>query len=375
MKIRTTNALFLAAGITINFGFTNAMAAPQTTLPFRSEPGACLFNHETTQTIEATFGGTQVSLPFTGTTSYDFYSPPLAAVATLAHTDKVGGTIVMKNTGTTPANDFHVTGQMSFYDYDPTSGVDTLIASTPASPNQNVKHGGTSHWPLPNGPLAAATTLAAGHLLHVAVTITLASGNPGSFGQLLYDGPDAPGPDVSSTVALFPQNRAMAWAFGPLSAAPDATITASATCVCSGSAANVAQVRNTDGAQYAWTIANGTITGGQGTSQITWKAGSPGSVALGVNVTKYCSSISSATVMVTGVAGTMISVAPGTNGSMQVTCSGTPGQIYSIQATANLAAPLWTTIGSATAGTDGRLSVTDSDAPNFACRFYRTANQ
>src|SRR5262249_35812620 len=73
---------------------------------------------------------------------------------------------------------------------------------------------------------------------------------------------------------------------GTCCSAPDATITAPAQ-VCSGSSGNAASVPDAGaGATYAWTIGNGTITGGNGTRSIAFTAGNSGSVTLGVTVVK-----------------------------------------------------------------------------------------
>lgn len=65
---------------------------------------------------------------------------------------------------------------------------------------------------------------------------------------------------------------------------PAPVITAPATAG-AGSPNRVASVPNNAGSTYAWTIANGTITAGQGTSQITFTAGAPGTLTLGVTET------------------------------------------------------------------------------------------
>jgi hypothetical protein len=200
MKNRISASLVIAA--LFGVGAENVLAGP-TLLALRSESGA-------TQTVETNFGTSQASLAFPGTTTYDFYSPPLLVPTSLEDKDKGGGTIFMKNTGTAPANDFKVTGQIRYLDYDPATGTETLIVATGISPHQDVHHGHTEHWPLPNGDLHASHTVPAGHLLHIAVGITLVGGNPGSFGQLLYNGTSA-----STTVGQLPQNNhPTVWAFG-----------------------------------------------------------------------------------------------------------------------------------------------------------------
>jgi hypothetical protein len=56
---------------------------------------------------------------------------------------------------------------------------------------------------------------------------------------------------------------------------------------------------------------------------------------------------------------------------MRLTCSGTAGGAYSIQATTNLVAPVWTTLVSTNADTNGLLSFVDQDAATYGLRFYR----
>ncbi len=81
-----------------------------------------------------------------------------------------------------------------------------------------------------------------------------------------------------------------------VTANPTATITAPAG-VCENSADNSASVVAQAGATYNWTIANGTITAGQGTNAITFTAAPSGTVPLGVTVTANgCTSTGSANV-------------------------------------------------------------------------------
>jgi hypothetical protein len=66
--------------------------------------------------------------------------------------------------------------------------------------------------------------------------------------------------------------------------------------VCAASSGNAASVPDAGaGAAYTWSIGNGSITGGNGTRQITYTAGAAGSVSLGVTVLggNGCSSTSS----------------------------------------------------------------------------------
>ena len=81
---------------------------------------------------------------------------------------------------------------------------------------------------------------------------------------------------------------------------PDCRITAPES-VCSESADNAASVADagTD-AKYTWTITGGEITSGQGTNQITWKAGTDSTALIGVTVENAygCSCTDSSTVTV-----------------------------------------------------------------------------
>jgi hypothetical protein len=189
----------LAAGALI----ISAHAAP-TFLWLRNEPNSAI-----PQTVEPTPGTNSLSLPFSGTVTYDFFSPPLTSSISLTTAAKGGGVIYMRNTSSTTANDFGVSGRMQYFDYDPTTGIDTLIVDTGPSGQKNVNHGQTVNWAIPNALLPVARTVPAGHLVHVAVTIGLLSGNPGAFGSLVYNA-------SSGTQALFPQNQTIGFPFGPL---------------------------------------------------------------------------------------------------------------------------------------------------------------
>jgi hypothetical protein len=107
---------------------------------------------------------------------------------------------------------------------------------------------------------------------------------------------------------------------------PDATITAPVS-VFVGSTGNVASVANAGaGATYAWSITNGTITGGAGTNSITFTAGSTGTLTLNVTVTTSagCSDAKSANVTVSPVTVTSVTPANGPFfGGQPVTVHGT----------------------------------------------------
>lgn len=204
----------LAAGF---LGLISAQHATAASTPFalRYEAnGVSIHGSVTSQTVEPVFGTNPLGLAFNATTNYDFYSPAISTPITLSTSEKTGGLIVMSNSAPTSANDFSVFGSMSFYDYDPVSGTDTFVAKSrqPASAAREVNHGKTAQWNLVQAPQKIDYTIPAGHLLHIVVELVLDSGNPGSYGQLIYNGPQG-----SSTMALFPRNSSLPVSWTPAS--------------------------------------------------------------------------------------------------------------------------------------------------------------
>lgn len=208
------NSTLIATGFLGLLSALSAVAAPS---PFalRYEPNAVsIHGGVTSRTVESTFGTNQLGLPFTGTNAYDFYSPAISTPITLSASEKTAGLIVMSNSAPTEANDFSVFGWMSFYDYDPVSGTDTFVAKArqPANAARKVNHGKTTQWVLVQAPQHTDYTIPAGHLLHIVVTLVLNSGDPGSYGQLIYNGPQG-----STTMALFPRNASLPVSWTPAS--------------------------------------------------------------------------------------------------------------------------------------------------------------
>lgn len=192
------------------FSCAQNVLATQTWLEFRAGCTMPIYNGYTVQTISTNSGTNMTTLPFSKTTTYDFYSPPLGQSVPLTTSDKSGGVVYMENTGTTVATDFSVTGDMHFYDYNPATGAQVSIVDTGASSPKNVNHGQNVNWAIPNAAIATNYTIPAGHMIHVALTLGLVSGNPGTAGLLVYNGPSGP-----STSGFLPQNRSAAldWQF------------------------------------------------------------------------------------------------------------------------------------------------------------------
>jgi hypothetical protein len=365
MKTRLSTSLACGALLA---AWGGPVRATGTELPLRHEPDSCL-----PLTIETSFGAQSVTLPFTGTTTYHFYSPPLTAEMSLTTQDRGSAVVHMSNTGTSQPQNYAVRGQASYYDYDPVTGTETLIVATSVSGHQDVNYGRTESFTLPNAMLPANITIPAGHLLHLALTISVKSGNPGNHGWLLVNGVSG-----TSSLGLLPQNAAKPWSFALPPTLPAATITVSSPWVAANSAGHEASIPETAGATCVWSITNGTITAGQGTSQIIWTAGATGPVSLEVHVVNGCASTGSAQVNVAanvtdGLPARIISILALPGGSTELTCSGVAGQTYRIEGTTSLVSPVWVTLGTTNAGANGLFSFMDLDATSYLCRYYRSS--
>ncbi|MCM3878120.1 MAG: choice-of-anchor J domain-containing protein, partial [Thermoanaerobaculia bacterium] len=126
-------------------------------------------------------------------------------------------------------------------------------------------------------------------------------------------------------------------------ALPAPTITAPGT-VGAGSPARTASVPNNSGSTYAWIITNGTITAGQGTSQITFTAGVAGTLTLDVTETNTgcVSAPGSANVIVLGAGSAVLFYpltpcrlldtrnAPGPLGAPPLAAAGAPDRAFPI---------------------------------------------
>ena len=178
--LRAGAILFACAG--------NALAT-QTPLMFRNESPQLIHGGLTDHILDTNWGTTVLTLPFTGTTTYDFYSPRLVSPSSIAATGNGGGAICMSNTGLNTSNNITVTGEMKYFDYDPGTGAQTLIIDTGASDAKNVNSGQTVTWATPTPAMPGAYTIPVGHMIHIASTIVLVSGNPGNYVGLVYNAP------------------------------------------------------------------------------------------------------------------------------------------------------------------------------------------
>jgi hypothetical protein len=296
--------------------------------------------------------------------------------------DKGGGTITMRNTAASGANDFAVVAQMQFYDYDPATGAETPIVATGNSGNHNVNHGVTSTWAVPNPNLPGDVTVPAGHLLHARLLVTLNSGNPGAFGQVLYN-------DVTnSCTALLPQNRFKTWNFTPptgyaiTSQPTDQSVTngftATFSVTATGAGLTYQWERSTDSGS-SWNNVNG-ANAADYTTPATTAADNGNQYRVVVNGACGPSLVSSvATLTVMSAAAPPVSSAPTIislnimpDHSALLQCAGDQDQVYMIQATTDLVSGNWLTISTNAIGSNGLDSFMDTDATNYPSRFYRT---
>ena len=126
-----------------------------------------------------------------------------------------------------------------------------------------------------------------------------------------------------------------------VSNAISATITAPTT-VCASSTGNTSSVPDAGaGANYNWTINNGTITGGQNTRTVTWTAGAGGSTTLSVSVsaTGGCN--------VSNTTNVALSDAPLANaGTDKTVCRIGDPTVVNVTGSASGGSPQWTVVGS-----------------------------
>jgi len=100
-------------------------------------------------------------------------------------------------------------------------------------------------------------------------TLTISATVPGDNGSYDVVVTDGVGQQITSTAATL-----------TVTAAPTLPTITVPTSVPVGSTGNIASVDNHAGSLYNWTLSGGSITGGQGTSQITFDAGAPGTLMI-----------------------------------------------------------------------------------------------
>jgi hypothetical protein len=179
-------------------------------------------------------------------------------------------TDVQDSNGCTPQS---ITGQSVDITVNPlpvatinTASMVTAVTTGNTASVANAGTGSTYVWTISNGTITAGSgtdliTYTAGATGNVSLSVAVTS-------------PSGCGPVSSGTLLV------------PITAlpCPKAEITV-ASAVCTASAGNIASVAAVSGNTYVWTISNGTITAGSGTSSITYTAGATGNVSLSVTVT------------------------------------------------------------------------------------------
>ncbi|GEM_PF-522266 len=70
----------------------------------------------------------------------------------------------------------------------------------------------------------------------------------------------------------------------------------------------------------------------------------------------------------------VVSIVPNSDGSVTVTCAGTPGAEYLVLSSTNITSPAsWVNVSTNTAGVDGQWTYTDNTKLNYTQRFFRAA--
>ncbi|HEY2322973.1 MAG TPA: putative Ig domain-containing protein, partial [Thermoanaerobaculia bacterium] len=129
--------------------------------------------------------------------------------------------------------------------------------------------------------------------------------------------------------------------------------------ICASSTNNAASVTATSGATYTWTVTNGTLTGGQGTSSITFTAGASGSTNIHVSANLgTCTYTNSVSVPITAVPDVTIT-APAD------VCGGSTGVVASVPSSSG-ANFTWNVTGATLTGGQGTNSITFDVPSNSA---------
>jgi hypothetical protein len=370
---------FLAAAVAATIIFASAENLPTaaTSLPLRCEsPGACTGSGITHLTIEGVYGSGIVGLPFSGSTNYDFYSQPMTAGPALKTSDKGAGQLWMANGNST--TDFKVTVRFVFYDYNPASGQETKIVDSGATAGMAVKHSQAVQINTPQGPLLAPFTPVAGHLLHVRVAVTLASGTVTSGLVLLNALSGTPG----ASIAMLPAASTKTWTFAS-SAPPVITAQPTNQTVCCGGAASLSLIAS-NATAYQWrkngtNLSNGVNISGAATPMLTLSpagAGDAASYDCVVSGASACGSVisSAASLTLTAAPGNL-AINGNSNSTVTVAFSGTPAAQYVVQATSVMAPAAWVNISTNIADAAGLIKFTDTNALHFSSRFYRAVGR
>lgn len=377
----STKERFLAAAVaaTIILSSVENTSAAATSLPLRYEsPGACTGSGITPLTIESVYGSSTVGLPFSGSTNYDFYSPPMTAGPSLKTSDKGAGQLWMGNNDS--KIDFQVKVRFVFYDHDPASGTETQIADSGPSAGMAVPHGKAVQINTPQGNISAPFTPIAGHLLHVRVAVTLASGTVTSAYVLLNTESGTPG----DSIAMLPAGSTKTWAFAsPSSSVPVITAQPTSQTVCCGGSASLS-VTASNATAYQWrkngtNLSNGVNISGAATPLLTIspaEAGDAASYDCVVSGASACGSVisSAASLTLTAAPGNLV-ITRNSGSTVTVAFTGTPAAQYVVQAASVLVPAGWVNISTNTANAAGLIQFTDSDAPHFSSRFYRAVGR
>lgn len=226
-----------------------------------------------------------------------------------------------------------------------------------------------------DGVSPGTTGMAAGHLIKLTITITRNSGSV--TGQFIYG--------LNSAAALeLPRGRTVTWSFGSFSPVTSIVNQPTDQTVCAGMTTSFSINASSSGPLiYQWRKNGVNLTDSPGISGTTTptlligccSAGDAAAAAAGYDclVATSCGApIASSRVALTVNAGPgQLALTGNPASGVGITFTGTPGVQYRIQATTNLAAPVWTPISTNLADASGWISYVDPGASNFPVRFYR----
>ncbi|MDX2043664.1 MAG: hypothetical protein SF097_20780 [Acidobacteriota bacterium] len=205
----------------------------------------------------------------------------------------------------------------------------TLAGSFGGSASSASWVGGTGTFTPNRNTLNATYTPSAAEISAKSVTLTLTTDNPAGICGA-----------VSDQIKI------------SFTSSPTTTISAPST-VCANSTGNIASVLSAGtGAGYNWTVTNGTITAGQGTSQITWTAAASGTVTIGVTITAGagCAATGSKQATIT-------STASAAAGADQTTCQTAQGTVaFNLTGTVSGGTPSWSVVASTGTAAAGIVS-------------------
>jgi hypothetical protein len=348
-----------------------------TPLSLRADVNTCFNNGSTSRTLSTSEGSLTVAEPInlgtSGSISYDFYSAPLVVAGpAITTSDKVKLKLTLTNS---TAVAWRINLSCAIYDYDPVAGTQTSIATASGTALQLNPSSVGKISTGTDGVSPGTAGIPAGHLIKATITLTRNSGSV--VGQFLYG--------LNSAAELdFPWNRAVTWSFGSFAPVTSISRQPSDQTVCVGMGASFSVAASSSGpVLYQWrkngvNLADCPTITGSSTATLTIAPCANGDAAVSLGgydclVTSSCGApvVSSRAALIVNAAPGPLSLTGTPPGALTVGFSGTPGVTYRLQATPDLANPVWSFVSTNTANGTGWVSFVDFGATNYPARFYR----